>query len=507
MKSHLRKSTEYPADDPDRAYTPDRRFDIRGSEALAGRHYDRRRFAIRGSEALAGGREPEVEEGAEAEVDVASYADMVDSEKLEVLASIEVEFYRDLQDAFREDFLINDADGNARDQMDVDFMRHVWSEARSIVLPRISFTEDTPQGMLRPTEWLLLFGQTGAGKSTLETYFAFWILDRNPWIKSIRSTMPIYAYSLYYPFVIRDDDGRRIRHPKLILMKELREIESYQDCLFLADELPSLMPGRNFMDRRQFAVTSMARNFRKQNVYVVATSQREKDPDPELRENFVLLIRPDVDEDSLTWKTWKNEDADYSYYAWHRDDYTRYPEFNPDEYPEPAIPWLFLAFDSRHKVPLEFQAPLTDEKAGVEAEALMSWIKMSDSGGVNSNYFSRGEFPPASELNAATKAWDVKNRRMYSGDEILLIAQEFRRLYFKIPEPEPESDPQPEAEAPREFACECGGIYTNQHHLDLHLNGVRNSILGLTNRPLSEARVEQYRRRHPLLVKRLEAAR
>jgi hypothetical protein len=264
------------------------------------------------------------------------------------------------------------------------------------------------------------------------------------------------------------------------------------------------MPGRNFMDRRQFAVTSMARNFRKQNVYVVATSQREKDPDPELRENFVLLIRPDVDENSLTWKAWKNEDADYSYYAWHQDAYTRYPEFNPDQYPEPAIPWLFLAFDSRHKVPLEFQAPLTDEKASAEAEALMKWIKETDSGGVNSNYFSRGEFPPASELNAAIKAWDVKNRKMYSDSEILLIVQEFKRRYLKIPESEPEPEPEAAEEKPKEFLCECQAQFRGEQKLAQHVSSVRNALLGLNSRPLPAARGEDYRRRHPNLVRELE---
>jgi hypothetical protein len=434
-----------------------------------------------------------------------SYSDFGDGEKLAFLADMELGFYRDLDDAFRPSLLTLDPDGRVRDSETVELMQFVWSEVRRIILPRIGYSEPTPEGMLRPTEWFLIFSQTGSGKSTLEAYYTFWVLAENPWIQSIRSTMPIYAYSLDYPFVLRDDAGKRIPHPKYRRMKALREIEDYENCLFVADELPSLMPGRNFNDRRQFAVTSMARNFRKENVFVIATSQREKDPDPELRENFNLLIQPHIEPGKLTWRVWPNQDAEYSDYCYHPERYVEYPEDNSDDYTEPSIPWLFLAFDSRHKVPLEFQSPLTPEKSDEESGALMAWIKETDTGGIFANFYSRDEIPPTSELKMAVKAWDVANRKMYSDNELLLIVQDFKKKFHRIPKPDPDPEPASEEERQREFLCECGASYTDAYKLEQHVSGVRNGILGLTNRPLPKAQVAEYRRRHPKLVESLEA--
>jgi hypothetical protein len=259
----------------------------------------------------------------------------------------------------------------------------------------------------------------------------------------------------------------------------------------------------------------MARNFRKQNVFVIATSQREKDPDPELRENFNLLIRPEINEARLTWRVWQNRDAEYSNYYNNPNQFASYPDGNPDvllfdpdgavrdlfDYPVPAIPWLFLAFDSRHKVPLEFQAPLSPEKSDAEANALMAWIRETDTGGVFSNYYSREEVAPGSELKAAVKAWDVSNRKMYSENELLLIVQDFKRKFHKVPEPEPEIEKMPaEKPEPEIFVCECGLDSPNQASLDRHVAGVKNAIRGLSSRKTPKDRIDELLRLHPKIA-------
>ena len=54
----------------------------------------------------------------------------------------------------------------------------------------------------------------------------------------------------------------------------------------------------------------------------------------------------------------------------------------------------------------------------------MLWIEETDSGGINSNYYSVGELPPEGEFKKALDAWNVTEKKMYDSDELLLISQE-----------------------------------------------------------------------------------
>jgi len=428
-------------------------------------------------------------------------------ERLQFAESVEGKLYSEAPDPlveiFREDLLEKDWQGNPRSEEEKEMLRLAWKYAREAFLPCMSYFEGTPKDKVNNSEWILLFGDSGSGKTTLGIYHVFWISDSNPWIKTIYSTTPIYAYSFDYPFVLRDDQGHRLLHPKWKETKNLREIGGYENCLFFADELANLLPGRNFQSRRQWAVTSMSKNFRKRNVYFIATVQREMSPDPELRENFDCLLRPSISHDRLTWRFWRNKDADFSeYMRWQMGDKrvgsVVYPQDDSEaDYPTPRLPWLFAAFDSRREVALMFQAPLTPEVAESEARSLMAWIEKTDTGGTFSNWYSRNKTPPEGEFRTAVKAWDVASEKMYSDDELLLIAQEFRRLYHRLPQEELE---KPKLEKPRLFACECGWSSPSEGKLGVHIAGIRNVILGLTTRRKPAAQVEDIRRRHPKLA-------
>ena len=411
---------------------------------------------------------------------------------------------------FRDDLLRNRHDGTPRPELEREALKEAWKTARDYLLPRMTYSEPTAKDQVRDTDWIEIFGGKGKHKTTLGVYLVHWYVEDLAWISAIYSTIPIYAYSLDYPFVLRGDDGRRILHPKYRPVTTLREIGEYENCLLFLDELANLLPGRNFSDRTQWLVTTWTRNFRKRNVMLIATTQRETSPDPELRENFNLLLAPDVvdspDGRRLVWRQWLNYDSDYSEYRAWKSGYGKclvYPKDDVDGgFPDPAIPWLYAAFDSRLEVPILFQEPLERSKAEFEAEALMTWIEETDSGGVNSNYYSVGELPADGELKKALDAWNVTEKKMYDSDELLLISQDFKRLYHRLPEPG--SEPDGERVELRSFECECGASYPDPHKLASHVSGVRNAIRGLTNRPLPKERVEEYRRRHPSQVKEID---
>lgn len=431
-------------------------------------------------------------------------------QKLNILAEIESTFFVDFNDALRPDFLENDVTGNPRNEDEKNWFRFIWQSVCDLILPSLYFTEPTPEGQLRETEWLLIFGPTGTAKTTLSVYYVFWVLEQCPWIETIHSTTPIFAYSLSYPFVLRDSSGNRVLHPKYVPQETLREIESYRNCLWFADELASLLPGRNAMDRRQFIIATAARNFRKENVFVIANAQREMSPDPELRENFDCLIQPELLEDKtvLIWKLWRNNDADYSIYhesLFHNETPIILPANDPENFPVPILPWLFLAFDSRHKVQFLFQQPLNDETATIEAKSVYKWLEEKDNGGIYSNYYSRDKLPPDHDLNAAIRSWDVSNEKMYSKPELLLITQEFKRIFHKLSE-EPSAPPvsmsipvEPVKEkSPVVFRCQCGYETLSESDFLSHQITVKNSILGLVR--ASKATVEKLRQSHTNLL-------
>src|SRR5207247_4034115 len=106
-----------------------------------------------------------------------------------------------------------------------------------------------------------------------------------------------------------------------------------------------------------------------------------------------------------------------------------YPDDDADGgFPDPAIPWLYAAFDSPLEVPILFQEPLERSRAESEARALMLWIEETDSGGINSNCYSVGGHPSDGELKTALAAWNVIEKKMYESAELLLISQDSKRL-------------------------------------------------------------------------------
>src|SRR3989441_2035701 len=210
----------------------------------------------------------------------------------------EVAFYgvapNPVVEIFRDDLLQNRHDGTPRPKWEKEALRAAWKTARDYLLPRMTYAEPTSKDQVRDTDWIEIFGGKGKHKTTLGVYLVHWHVEIFAWISAVYSTIPIYAYSLDYPFVLRDDEGRRLLHPKYRPVRTLREIGDYENCLIFLDEIANLMPGRNFSDRTQWLVTTWTRNFRKRNVMLIATTQRETSPDPELRENFNLLLAPDV---------------------------------------------------------------------------------------------------------------------------------------------------------------------------------------------------------------------
>lgn len=417
-----------------------------------------------------------------------------------------------LLEIFRDDLLENGHDGKPRPQWEKDALLKAWRIAREWYLPSMSYVEPTATTEVRDTEWLLLFGEKGAHKTTMGVYYSHWYLGRCPWVTAAYSTIPLYAYILDYPFVLRDNQGKRLLHPKYRPIRTLREIGRYENALVFMDEIANLMPGRNFSDRTQWLVTSWTRNFRKHNVILVATTQRETSPDPEMRENFGILVAPEiVDDDNgkkLTWKMWKNHDSDYSEYRSWKSGFsgvraTEYPDDDLDgNYPLPKLPWLYAAFDSRLEVPILFQEPLEKSRVEAEARSLRKWIDSTDTGGVNSSYYSRGEVPPDSDFRRALDAWNVSEQKMYDSDELLLIGQDFRRLnHAPVEVEEAQAKLRAEREGPKSYECECGFAAGNRPDvLERHISGVRNIIFGLTTRRLPEARVVELRTSHPKLV-------
>src|SRR5207249_8784516 len=130
------------------------------------------------------------------------------------------------------------------------------------------------------------------------------------------------------------------------------------------------------------------------------------------------------------WVMIPNPGPDFPEYTAWKNGFSETAEY-PDiiEFPGPEFPWFFLFFDSAHKVPIMFQAPLDPAKVGLEAAEMKSWLQKSDSGGIWTKFLSKGEFPPSGDFNSAIRAWNIETEKMWSGDELLLIVQEFKRLF------------------------------------------------------------------------------
>src|SRR5207249_3163848 len=103
-------------------------------------------------------------------------------------------------------------------------------------------------------------------------------------------------------------------------------------------------------------------------------------PDPFLRQNYQLVAVPDLAKEregySMKWVMIPNTGPDFpEYAAWKngsRRNTAEYPRDSPEEMPAPEFPWFFLFFDSSHKVPIMFQAPLDPAKVGLEAAEMKS---------------------------------------------------------------------------------------------------------------------------------------
>ncbi len=392
-----------------------------------------------------------------------------------VLADVERTFYLDLADASRPDVLERDADGEPREEHRKFLMREVWRLARESMLPIISEIEPTPEHVVRDTEWIMVGGKaTGSGKSTLSVYFALWFAQRNSWYERIVSTLPIRAGNPFvYPFPLRDNDGKFLLHPKYVPLRTIRELAGAKNCLVFTDEIDNLLPGRNFEDRRQWAVITIAKNFRKENVTHISNTQYIMSPDPFLRQNYQLVAVPDLAKErelySMKWVMIPNTGPDFPEYDSWKKGFREAAEYPSAEFPGLEFPWFFLFFDSAHKVPIMFQAPLDPAKVGHEAAEMKAWLERSDSGGIWTKFLSKGEFPPSGDFNSAVRAWNIETEKMWSGDELLLIVQEFKRLFAVE-----ESHRPVVAKAEGAIPCECGRKFLSKKMFEVHVSSVQN---------------------------------
>jgi len=427
---------------------------------------------------------------------------------LSVLADVERSFYQDLADASRPDVLENDADGNPRHEGDRWLMREVWRLARENILSIISEVEPTPPHVIHDTEWILSGGKaTGSGKTTVCVYYVLWFSQRNPWYKKIISTVPIRAGNPFaYPFPLRDDDGKFLLHPKYWPLGTLRELADARNSLVFTDEIDNLLPGRNFEDRRQWVIVQIAKNFRKNNVTHVSSTQYIMSPDPLLRQNYQLIAVPDLAKEGedvrFTWVLIPNTGPDYPEYAAWKSGFRKAAEFPTDDgFPAPEFPWFFLFFDSAHKVPIMFQAPLDPAKVGLEAADMKAWLQKSDSGGIWTKWLSKGESPSSGDFNSAVRAWNIEAEKMWSGDELLLIVQEFKRL-FAVEEAQRPVEPM--ENIGHAIACECGRKFLSRKMLEVHVSSVQNYMSNPDSHHTAK-KFEALKAQHPSLFKEAEA--
>jgi hypothetical protein len=433
---------------------------------------------------------------------------------LSVLTDVERTFYRDLADASRPDVLEIDADGEPRDEADRFLMKEVWRLARESVLPIISEVEPTPEHVVRETEWILSGGKaTGSGKTTVCVYYVLWFSERNPWYEKIISTVPIRAGDPFvYPFPLRDNDGKFLLHPKYRPLGALRELADAKNSLVFTDEIDNLLPGRNFEDRRQWVIVQIAKNFRKNNVTHVSSTQYIMSPDPLLRQNYQLIAVPELekrgDDVHFKWALIPNTGPDYPEYTAWKSGVRKAAEY-PSEvlllgsglalsgFPAVEFPWFFLFFDSAHRVPIMFQAPLDPAKVGLEAAEMKAWLEEHDSGGVWTKFFSKGEFPPSGEFNSAVRAWNIETEKMWSGEELLLIVQEFKRLFAVEEAQRPVVE---EAKAEGAIPCECGRKFLSRKMFEVHVSSVQNYMSNPDSHHTAK-KFEALKAQHPSLFK------
>jgi hypothetical protein len=429
---------------------------------------------------------------------------------LEYLEEVERTFYAGIEDASRPDFLDVVWNGEPRPEESKLLMREVWRMVREQILPAISYVEPTGYEQVRDVEFILICGKgMGGGKSCLETFMAHMQLSWNPWIRTVWSTMPLFAGDLTrYPFPLRDDEGLKFLHPKYEAVKTLRDIGTYDTGLLVLDELDNLMPGREWNDQRVYLSAKIAKELRKSKVGFIATVQYPNSPDPLIRQNVQILMIPELDKRrtfGLEWISIRNIDADFSGYKAWKEGFGRelVPHFSADDsssgdsYPYPRLPWLFAFYDTFHKVPIMFQAPLDRAKAGSEASELLAWLKSSDSGGIFTRHISKGDEPPKGEFNDAVRAWNVETERLWSSDELLLITQEFLRVSALAQAAKPPNAELPE-ETPRLIYCECGAPFEGSLGLERHHAGLK-SYMNSTNASHTLRKFERLKLAHPVL--------
>jgi len=367
----------------------------------------------------------------------------IEDKKLEYLAEIEKTFYPE----GLEQFLRFDRGTEPITEL----MRYVWKTVREIILPRISYYY-VAEG-LKDTEWDMVTMRTGGGKTTTSSYLVFHYLHNLKWIQQVVSTTPIFAGDPFdYPFPLRDNNGKRMLHPKLNMLRYLRDIDQFHDCIFFFDEVGSLVPGRNFADRRQWWCATVAKNARRRNIMVVMNEQHPKNLDVLLRENVAKVIEPMLNRDLeiLQFKVYENYDADFSAYFSKTQlgfgpDPMVYPNWESDVFEITELPWFFGFFDTRHEVPPLFQQIMTDKKLQDETDSLERFIKDTNPGGIFANYTREDGVcdPPKPELWDAIELWNKQFEKLYVGDELLQIFMEYRKRHHVVPVKEEKEDKEP----------------------------------------------------------------
>lgn len=333
--------------------------------------------------------------------------------------------------------------------------------------------------VLHDTEWLVALGPTGVGKTTVMTYYLHWVLDKfqrpdgvlDPWIEAIYSVTPFFegniirgdmypkeydtleqAYSAYrafgleettYPAVELENehvywaknpfegkDGKMYYRPMLHHLLRplgvLRNIELIRNCVFFGDELGNLIPARNYQDRRQWIIAKMAKDFRRHNVYFIATDQYSKSFDILLRQNFVNQVKPlpDPTRDSISWEYYhSSNDPNFTDYVMHMN-FRVYPEDNLAEYPIVPPSVIHRFFDSKHAVPLQFNEPLDEDKVVEQAHDFAAFLKEENPFRILDRRDQMGELR-MDLLDRSLKDWNVKRQRYWSAEELNSILARF----------------------------------------------------------------------------------
>jgi hypothetical protein len=367
--------------------------------------------------------------------------------------------------------------------------------------------------VLRDTDWVLALGPTGVGKTTIMTYYLHWYLCKFAWIESIFSTTPFFDGNIFdngtgvgdlypkecenpaeeykalvktkgdapdWPMVKVNDPyvffpSRPVDykgevyyypklHPKFRILKQLRDIDKIEECVFFGDELGNLLPARHYKDQRQWMIAKMGKDFRKHNVIFLATDQYNKAFDIQLRENFSNVIRPmnDFKHDTMTWEYYRcRDDPDFTNYRMHMN-YLTYPDDDLERYPvvRPSVVQRF--FDSAHAVPMQFNEPLTVEKIVVEAQEFSGYVEEYNPFDVRNEVSEKTGKAPIGILDRCVEDWNYQTQRYFVKEELNSILSEYLKQAGVSFVP---TDKIPK----KMYVCQCGKmVFANEYAMKSH---------------------------------------